>query len=232
LEEISRKKEVDEMKTLTKEFGFLRLDQAPLPAPAGTWSIGSTSGSGWRQPTAGVGLALNTMYFDLKGMAIDDLTLFFEGAAVQDINNPAVFNQAAGDTVTIVDVMSAIPLTDTEYSLLGVWGNMAQNPSGDSLTFEQTIYLRIRSYVVDVDTAAWGSMVLVSDNQLGSLSPTASDRVYCARVVSVGTPTTSTQIDVFGSRYLLRANAKAEAEYEYLMRLKRSYELQQRFDRD
>lgn len=215
------------MKTLTKEFGFLRLTQAP----AGVWAIDPTSGSGWRQPTPLAGLAVNTMYFDLAGMTIDDLTLFFEGAAVQDVNNPAVFNQAAGDTITIVDVMSAIPLTDVEYSNLLVYGNLAENPS-DSLTFDQTIYLRIRSYVVDLDTAAWGSMVLVSDNQLGSLSPTASDRVYCARVVAVGTPTTSTQIDVFGSRYLLRANAKAEAEYEYLMRLKRSYELQQRFDRD
>lgn len=220
------------MKTLTKEFGFLRLEQAPAPAPPGTWSIGQYSGGGWRQPTAGSGLAINTKYIDLKGMSIDEKTLFFEGAAVQDVNNPAVFNQAAGDTITIMDVMSAIPLTDTEYTLLAVYGNLAQNPFGDSLTFDQTIYLRIRSYVVDLDTAAWGSMVLVSDNQLGSLSPTASDRVYCSRVVAVGTPTTSSQIDVMGCRYLLRANAKAESEYEYLMRLKRSYETQQRFDRD
>lgn len=216
------------MKTLAKEFGYLQFDQA-VP---GTFSIGQQSGEGWRQPTAGAGLAINTMYFDLKGMAINDETLFFEGATVQDVNNPAIFNQAVGDTITVVDVMSAIPLTDAEYSNLVVYGNLAQNPLGDSLTFDQTIYLRIRSYVVDVDTAAWGSMVMVSDNQLGSLSPTASDRVYVARVVVAGTPTVANRIDVLGCRYLLRAKAKEEPEYEYLMRLKRSYELQQRFDRD
>jgi len=215
-------------KTLTKEFGYLQFDQT---AP-GVYSIGSQSGSGWRQPTAGAGLAVNTMYFDLAGMAIDDKTLFFEGAAVQDVQNPFVFNQAPGDTITLVDVMSAVPLTDAEYSNLTVYGNLAQNPLGKSLTFDQTIYLRIRSYTVDLDTASWGSMVLVSDNQMGSLSATASDRVYCARVVLAGTPTTSTRIDVLGCRYLLRATAKEEAEYEYLMRLKRSYELQQEPDRD
>ena len=216
------------MKTLTKEFGYLQLDQT---AP-GTYSIGSQSGNGWRQPTPGFGLAVNTMYFDLAGMAIDDKTLFFEGAAVQDVQNPFVFNQAPGDTITLVDVMSAIPLTDAEYSNLTVYGNLAQNPLGNSLTFDQTIYLRIRSYTVDLDTATWGSMVLVSDNQMGSLSPTASDRVYCARVVLAGTPTAATRIDVLGCRYLLRATPKEEAEYEYLMRLKRSYELQQEPDRD
>ena len=216
------------MKTLTKEFGYLQFDQT---AP-GVYSIGSGSGSGWRQPTAGTGLAVNTMYFDLAGMAIDDKTLFFEGAAVQDVQNPIVFNQAAGDTITLVDVMSAIPLTDAEYSNLPVYGNLAQNPLGNSLTFDQTIFLRIRVYTVDLDTAAWGGMVLVSDNQMGSLSATASDRIYCARIVSAGTPTVSSRIDVLGSRYLLRATAKEEAEYEYLMRLKRSYELQQEPDRD
>jgi hypothetical protein len=232
LEAISRKKEVDEMKTLTKEFGFLQFDQAPAPAPPGQWSIAAGSGSGWRQPTPLAGFAINTMYYDLKGMAIDDKTLFFQGAAVQDVQNPFVFNQVAGDTITMVDVMSAIPLTDAEYGYLTIYGNLAENTLGDSLTFDQTIYLRIRVYTVDLDTASWGGMVLVSDNQMGSLNPTASDRIYCARTVTVGTPTTASTVSVPGCRYLLRANAKEEAEYEYLMRLKRSYETQQRFDRD
>jgi hypothetical protein len=35
-----------------------------------------------------------------------------------------------------------------------------------------------------------------------------------------------------GARYLLRASAKEEAEFEYLMRLKRSYDLQNEPDVD
>jgi len=37
---------------------------------------------------------------------------------------------------------------------------------------------------------------------------------------------------VYPARYILRAMAKEEADYQYIMRLKRSYDLQQRFDRD
>lgn len=215
------------MKTLLKEFGFLRIEQA---AP-NLFSLGVTSANGWRQISPGIGAFVNTTYFDLAGMSQDDKTLFFEGAALQDVRQPIVFNQATGDTITVVDVMSKIPLTDTEYSFLSTYGNLADN-TVNSLTFDQTIYLRIRVMTVDVDTTASGTMVTVSDNQLGSLSPTAGDRIYCARYVGVRTPTVADQIDVLGCRYLLRANAKEEAEYQYLMRLKRSYELQNEPDRD
>jgi hypothetical protein len=217
------------MKTLAKEFGSAVLRQ-PL---AGNFELDNElSSNGWEQPYPGQGLIINKTYFDFAGLAIDDKTLFFQGATIQEPLNPLVFNQAAGDSLIMVDVMSQIPLTDDEYSILLTNGNLAGGFGFDSLTFDQTIYLRIRSFVVDLDTAAWGSMVLVTDNQMGSLEPTASDRVYCARIVSMGSPTTSDRIDIPGVRYILRATAKEEPEYEYLMRLKRSYELQQRFDRD
>lgn len=217
------------MKTLAKEFGSAVLRQNP----PGNFELDTDlSSNGWEQPYPGQGLIINKTYFDFAGLAIDDKTLFFQGATIQEPLNPLVFNQAAGDSLIMVDVMSQIPLTDDEYSILLTNGNLAGGFGFDSLTFDQTIYLRIRSFVVDLDTAAWGSMVLVTDNQMGSLEPTASDRVYCARIVSMGSPTTSDRIDIPGVRYILRATAKEEPEYEYLMRLKRSYELQQRFDRD
>jgi hypothetical protein len=217
------------MKTLAKEFGSAVLRQNP----PGTFTLDNAlSTNGWEQPYPGQGLIINKNYIDLAGMAINDKTLFFQGATIQEPLNPLVFNQAAGDSLIMVDVMSQIPLTNDEYSLLLTKGNLKDGSGFKSLTFDQTIYLRIRSFVVDLDTAAWGSMVLVSDNQMGSLDPTASDRVYCARIVSMGSPTTSDRIDIPGVRYILRATAKEEPEYEYLMRLKRSYELQNEPDRD
>lgn len=217
-------------KTLTKEFGPVVIRQAPL----GTFTIDQAiSAEGWEQPFPPGGFVINKKYIDMAGMSLNDETLFFEGATVQEPANPIVFNQAAGDSLILIDVMSQVPLTDEEYSQLGLAGNLADTILGfPSLTFEQTIYLRIRQYVVDLDTAAWGSMVLVGDNQMGSLEPTASDRVYCARIIGMGTPCTADRIDVLGARYILRANAKEEAEYQYLMRLKRSYELQNEPDRD
>ena len=126
--------------------------------------------------------------------------------------------------------MSQIPMTDDEVSAFATVGNIAQG-FGSALTFDQTIYGRIRYFNIDIDTQAGNLAILLSDNQLGSLSPTASDRVYCYRYVGVGMNAPGF-FTVFGARYILRANAKQEDEYQYLMRLKRSYKLQQRFDRD
>ena len=100
------------------------------------------------------------------------------------------------------------------------------------LTFDQTIYGRLRTFVSDVDTVSAGYMIMIGEQQLGSLEPTASDRVYSTRVVVVGANNTDGSLLVYGCRHLLRATVKEEPEYQYLMRLKRSYELQERFDRD
>ena len=73
-------------------------------------------------------------------------------------------------------------------------------------------------------------MITIADNQLGSLEATASDRIYCYRVVLYSGAVA--RFDVYPARYILRADAKEEPEYQYLMRLKRSYELQNQPDRD
>ena len=94
----------------------------------------------------------------------------------------------------------------------------------------ETVYARVRVFNMDLDNLAGGYSILLSDTQTGSLEPSASDRIYCYRVVQYNGA--DTRFDIFPARYILRADAKEEPEYEYLMRLKRSYELQQRFDRD
>jgi len=66
------------------------------------------------------------------------------------------------------------------------------------------------------------------------MAPTASDRIYCYRIVAldVSTLASAANINVQPARYLIQAVPKAEPEYEYLMRLKRSYDLQQSHDED
>jgi hypothetical protein len=222
LEAISRKKEVDEMKTLAKEFGNLL---ATKLGPALTIDTSATD-EGWEQPIPGI--FINRTYFDLAGMSMDGLTLFFEGAAIQDTLNPATSPSTAGNNAIILDIMSNKPITDAEAQSALFTGNMSTGLS--NLTFDQTIYMRLRFLNTDIDNAAGGFMITVTDNQLGSLEPTASDRIYCTRVVTMGGA--DGNYNVYPVRYLLRALAKEEPEYEYLMRLKRSYELQQRIDRD
>lgn len=143
----------------------------------------------------------------------------------QLINQPAT----AGNIVQVADIMCTTPLTDTEAALFTLGGNFS-GPTASTLTFDQTVYGRVRTFNADLDNLASSYMIVLGDNQLGSLEATASDRIYCYRVaLYVGAPT---RFDVYPARYILRANAKEEPEFEYLMRLKRSYELQNQPDRD
>jgi len=226
MEEITRKKEVDEMsKTLAKEIGLLRADKA-----GASWTLRSElSAEGWEEIQPGA--YVNRDYFDLAGISMDDKTLFFEGATTQDTLNPSNTPATPGNLTVVVDVMSNKPLTNDEALGATVFGN-TMGTGGANLTFDQTIYMRLRVFVVDLDTSAGGYFIPLSDNQLGSLSPTASDRIYVTRAVVFGGINADGVHAVYPVRYLLRANAKEEPEFEYLMRLKRSYELQQEPDND
>lgn len=211
------------MKTLAKEHSRLRCIQSP----PGIWTIDPLVPTTWRSlnPEAYV----SDTYFDLAGLSMEEKTLFFEGAAVQNWYAPIITNiLGAGDSITIFDFMTTSPLSDTELLTLGLEGNFMSG----HITFDQTIYGRIRQFVVDVDTQAWGSMVTVNEQQIGSLSATASDRVYSYSVLYFASPIGADTIDISPCRHLLRAEAKEEPEYQYLMRLKRSYELQQEPDVD
>jgi len=211
------------MKTLTKEHGILGIAQNP----PGVWSIDSFS-QGWRILNP-AGIFVSDTYFDLAGMSQREKTLFFEGATVQNMMNPTHTAGAAGDSFIEVDLMTTVPLTDTQLVNFTIYGNFA---GPGAITFHETIYARVDQYVVDLDTAAWGSFIQVSTNQIGSLEPTASDRVYSYRLIALGAPVTASDMDFSACRHLLQAVAREEAEFQYLMRLRRSYELAQNHDED
>jgi len=211
------------MKTLTKELPALAVDKV---GPLYTLQAGIY---GWEQTASGAQTFVARTYFDLAGLAMDDKTLFFEAAGIQEALNPATSPAAAGNGAIVVDILSNKPLTNDEAVASIIFGNMIGEPSAN-LTFDQTIYMRHRTFNTDLDNVAGGYMITLVDNQLGSMSPTASDRVYVTRMVSFGGADGA--YNVYPVRYLLRASAKEEPEFEYLMRLKRSYELQNEPDND
>ena len=210
------------MKVLAKDINLLTADKA---GPVFTVS----SGDGWRQTSPAAGTFVFETYYDLAGLAQDDKTLFFDGALVQDVTNPSQDGGAAGDLVQICDIMSTTPLSDI---MLLSFFSLGNNPASRIPSFDQTIYARNRVFVVDLDFAAGGFLNLLSSNQLGSLSPTASDRIYVYRVVALGANNTATSYSILPARYLLQATPKQEPEFQYLMRLMRSYNLQNEPDVD
>jgi hypothetical protein len=218
------------MKTLAKEHQFGVFQKVSGGGP-NDWELGLSPG--WRQPIPLAGGFISSTYFDLAGLSMDDKTLFFEAAAATTMFNPLTTASAPGDGIQIIDLMTSTPLDDTQLGKFFVGGNFSGPANATpGITYDQTIYARLTEYTTDLDTAGWGKMVKVSENQIGSLEPTASDRVYSYKVVSIKTGTAATGIQTYPTRHLLRASAKEEPEFEYLMRLKRSYELQNEPDVD
>jgi hypothetical protein len=155
-----------------------------------------------------------------------------------------VFEFIAGepeDSILVWDIMTSIPVD---------WENLDQNNwlqflycglgfPMSFLNFEHVIYQRLTRYGPDLDNG--GTIAIKTlDEQSGSLQPTASDRIYCTRVLildpqspSPGPPVTGlSQVIVPPVRYVIYGEARAEAEYQYLMRLKKSYDLQNEPDVD
>jgi hypothetical protein len=211
------------MKTLTKQITSLAADKV-----GPTFTL-TTDTQGWEQTSPGAQTFVSRTYFDLAGLAIDDKTLFFEAAGIQESLNPSTSPAAAGNGAVVVDILSTKQLTNDQAVNTIVMGNLLSDASAE-LTFEETIYMRHRLFNTDIDNAAGGYTIVQSDNQLGSMMPTASDRVYVTRVVSFGGA--DGLYTLYPVRYVIRATSKEEPEFQYLMRLKRSYDLQQRFDRD
>lgn len=212
------------MKVLTKEFAPLYVEKA-----TGTdYTI--SEGPGWRQLAPGFGGFVASTYFDLAGLSQREKTLFFEGAAVQEVLPPSSTAATVGNGLVVCDIMCTSPMSDAQASAFALSANFADGST--QLSFEQTVYGRVRVFNMNLDTLAGGYYDVLSNNQLGSLEPTASDRIYCYRVVSFGQANANGIHSLYGARFLLQAIAKEEAEFQYLMRLQRSYVLQQSHDED
>ena len=210
------------MKTLTKELPALTVTKA---GPVFTINSGN-----YRQPAPGIPQYVASTYFDLAGMSQREKTMFFDGAAMQEVIPPSTTGATAGDFCSVVDLMTTTPLRDTEVIAYSTQANLAG--SAAQITYDETIYGRVRIYNIDIDNAAGGYFILLGDNQTGSMNATASDRIYVYRAVFFSDQNADGTMGTSGARYLLRAEAKEEAEFQYLMRLRRSYELQQTSDRD
>ena len=168
-------------------------------------------------------------FFDLAGLAMDDKTIFPSGITCQRGNSPLLDAAAPGDNFIMLDVLTTIPIDITNDVLN--WFNVGAGFPGLTLNFEHVLYMRGQRWTVDVDTNS--SFPLKADEwQSGSMAPTASDRVYSYRVVLVNTGNSSTRIITPTGRHVMQVDVIEEPTFEYLMRLKRSYDLQQEPDVD
>ena len=200
------------------------------------WTV--TPGTGYTMlpglSGSGYFIAYHETYFDLAGMSMEEKTLFFDGMGVQSGLLPTFTGVTVpGDKVTITDLMTTVPLTiDTSLGLDLIY--MPGFP-GSRQDFEHVVYGCITQYVTSQDVGAYGSPIESNKQMFGSGMPTASDRVYSYRFVEgacVAPTSQVTQLATSNARHILTASPKEESDHVYMMRLLRSYELQQSHDED
>lgn len=209
------------MKALAKEHSYVVFNYDPA-----TRTITFTEGSGWEQKQAGLfDYAVSEVQFDMAGMTHDDKTLFFEAITVQEPSDYKMTG-GTGERIKVIDLITSIPFdVTTWYSGLGI-GFAGEQTGG--LNFEHVIYARWRLFANDLDFAGL-TPVQVTGDTFGSGQPTNSDTLYSYRIIVpsnlVGT------VSAGPARHLILADTKEEQEYVRIMRMLRSYELQQ-IDRD
>ena len=213
------------MKMLSKVFNAINIQLA-----AGLWSINGPTPQEARIliQAPNYCLVAQSTYFDLAGMAIDDKTLFIKLAQVQRYFPPTLTNAATGDSFDEMMIMSSHPLTDSELIV-------AASDVYSELDFDEIVYASCRRYVKTVDEGAFASPVLLHENITSGAEATASDRIYCYRLSSPTAVTPGAGVDgvtLLSVNFVIVADAKEEPEYQYLMRLLRSYQLQNEPDRD
>ena len=223
-------KEEDMQRTLCAEFSPLGIEwdkgaQEWIPNPAfGGWT------------SLGFGTFYTQQDIDLSGYAMERKTFYpyssFEqrGGFTSGTFDATLTQQPYVIETTIV---SSIPLNDVELGIVVVYSPGFTMPSGlaPSGRFDRATIIHgdMKLYTIDSTMAVAGqsnSLALLQRDIFSSLEPTAADKLYCYRVVSVvSAEGEGDGVFVPASRVLIPGNISSEPKLEYMMRLKRSYEL-------
>tara|TARA_Y100000114_G_scaffold108968_1_gene102374 strand:- start:1115 stop:1780 length:666 start_codon:yes stop_codon:yes gene_type:complete len=221
------------MKTLVKYHSTL-LVQGVGTGPSYTdYDIDASGGvgfnEGWRKLNATS--FVSERIIDVAGLTIEDETIFFDGITVQEGGLGSGITGQVGDSFVTMDIVASVPLdVDNDFGKILLHG--AGFPDGGQSNFEHIPYSRTVRQTLDLSTSA-AFAFKVSSEQSGSLEPTASDRLYVYRFVFlVNFSTAMSAVQVNSARVLCAVRTREEPAHEYIMRLLRSYNLQNGPDED
>ena len=171
---------------------------------------------------------------DLSGYARDYKTFYPAGGVVQ---RGPVFTEQGGEGSITYTVVSSTPLdaVGVFYQLGGFGGPGFINLNSVSglgfgtsqQDWNQIIFAESEVNVPNINIApnTGGIQQPLERNQSGSLSPTASQVLYCMKIVIPFASAGVTRMSVPASRVILPGTMDQEPELEYMMRLARSVEL-------
>lgn len=170
---------------------------------------------------------------DLSGYARDYKTFYPDGAVLQEGPYWTAFN---GFGQTVCTLVSSVPidleqlaLTITSNSTPGlIVSNVALGGAGiNAQNWETTLFCETQVNLINSQLPTLGICQPITNKQTGSLSPTAAQVLYVAKIVIPATVAnaTGTTLSIPASRVILPGNMDQEPELNYMMRLSRSVEL-------
>jgi len=163
---------------------------------------------------------------DLSGWTMKDFTFGIVKTLTQD---PGVYSSTAVSARTeVIEIISDIPISLAALTVIkDNLGASVPGMLGSAQDFMSILYGQYRLYVPNASLAAFpGFLQVIAGGSFGSKEPTASSELYCYRLIKctglAGDTLTApaSRIGMFGAMF-------QEGDLEYMMRLKRSYELQQ-----
>ena len=163
-------------------------------------------------------------YIDLGGLEREALTFFMQTAQVTESGSPSLtpLGPTMGD-IEMVDIFSKVEISDADLNLVTANGLLYTPGYNDSVQdMEQVLWARLRNFVNN-NTLLNQSILQTNLVQIwGEGIGTSASRIHLTRYISI--PNTDF-VRIPGACFQCVGTAIEEPDLEYIMRLRRDYEL-------
>jgi hypothetical protein len=177
--------------------------------------------NGWQPTSTGV---FHEQYFDLSGYELDDLTLVPKFMQLQDGGNPYAGGLGVS-ALHVWDIISQERLDPSQFLIYAVTGDYPGSPA-TTQDWSQILMCNKRYMTGQTVFTSANLFLPASSGSFGSSEPTAVAKLWCYRIiVTGGTLETGDILNIPATRFVLGGTVIDEPDLEYMMRLKRSYEL-------
>jgi hypothetical protein len=184
--------------------------------------------TGWSVIGGAVATLSHETQLDLSGYNLQRKTIFPRAVGIQD---PGLYSFKPGagsnsDGLLIMDVITSVPLDIVEVSNNSVLG-VYPGTLGSKYDYSQVIFGMARFFAKNTTVPFPNYQQLQRTARFGSGEPNASDKLYCYRIVRILAEVLDNTSEILlpSCRQVISANIDEEPHLEYMMRLKRSYEL-------
>ena len=220
---------------LSVDFSYLKVSNTPTPNVI-------TQGSEWSSEifsTVGLnGIFYNEQVIDLTGMSVEHKTFFPESFAIQSgpVRYSSPGNSGAGALIEL-HFITTTPFDIKENYRQGAvdFEQFVLFPGsiGSFQTFDTVVCGEWSTYTSSTSATPALEMYPSSSGRFGSMEPISSDRLYCYRLVFANLIESSS--DNYGtpaSKIMLYGMEGEDSDLDYVMRLRRDYQLQNQPDED